>query len=160
MKNTKELVLAKIKETLLQVAPGAKVILFGSRARNDARSDSDWDILILVDKNKLDPDDFDRISYPLYELGWKINEMISPKLYTINDWLKRSFTPFYKNVEKYRRLLTRQESGHIIAMETETKKDIEIYFHFSDFFLFLTISLLLKYYVEGYREVSGSDRIK
>ena len=28
MKNTKELVLAKIKETLLQVAPGAKVILF------------------------------------------------------------------------------------------------------------------------------------
>ena len=46
MKNTKELVLAKIKETLLQVAPGAKVILFGSRARNDARSDSDWDILI------------------------------------------------------------------------------------------------------------------
>lgn len=100
MKNTKELVLAKIKETLLQVAPGAKVILFGSRARNDARSDSDWDILILVDKNKLDPDDFDRISYPLYELGWKINEMINPKLYTINDWLKRSFTPFYKNVEK------------------------------------------------------------
>ena len=100
MKNTKELVLAKIKETLLQVAPGAKVILFGSRARNDARSDSDWDILILVDKNKLDPDDFDRISYPLYELGWKIYEMISPKLYTINDWLKRSFTPFYKNVEK------------------------------------------------------------
>lgn len=50
MKNTKELVLAKIKETLLQVAPGAKVILFGSRARNDAHSDSDWDILILVDK--------------------------------------------------------------------------------------------------------------
>ena len=73
MKNTKELVLAKIKETLLQVAPGAKVILFCSRARNDARSDSDWDILILVDKNKLDPDNFDRISYPLYELGWKIN---------------------------------------------------------------------------------------
>ena len=56
--------------------------------------------------------------------------------------------------------MTRQESGHIIAMETETKKDIEIYFHFADFFLFLTISLLLKYYVEGYREVSGTDRIK
>ena len=50
--------------------------------------------------------------------------------------------------------------GMGIAMETETKKDIEIYFHFSDFFLFLTISLLLKYYVEGYREVSGTDRIK
>ena len=70
------------------------------------------------------------------------------------------FWEFYKNVEKYRRLLTRQESGHIIAMETETKKDIEIYFHFADYFLFLTISLLLKYYVEGYREVSGTDRIK
>lgn len=100
MEKSKEYILGRIKETLRQVAPGAKVILFGSRARNDAHSDSDWDILILVDKKKLDSDDFDRISYPLYELGWKINEMISPKLYTLSDWLKRSFTPFYKNVEQ------------------------------------------------------------
>lgn len=100
MKKTKKIVLAQIKKTLQRVAPDAKVILFGSQARNDARADSDWDILILVNKNQLEPDDFDRISYPLYELGWKLGEMISPKLYTFNDWLKRSFTPFYKNIEK------------------------------------------------------------
>ncbi|MCS2893170.1 nucleotidyltransferase domain-containing protein [Parabacteroides faecis] len=100
MEKSKEYVLSKIKETLHQVAPDAKAILFGSRARNEARPDSDWDILILVDKPKLDTDDFDRISYPLYELGWKINEMISPILYTFKEWEKRSFTIFHKNVEE------------------------------------------------------------
>ena len=103
-----------------------------------------------------------------YRLNQPVTEPEKPKTpdpATVRDlgfysnWPKFSLE-FYKNVEKCRRLLTRQESGHIIAMETETKKDIEIYFHFAYYFLFLTISLLLKYYVEGYREVSGTDRIK
>ena len=100
MKKTREYILNVIKKELHKVAPNAKAILFGSRARGDYNFDSDWDILILIDKAKLDPADYDRISYPLYELGWKFDEKISPKLYTINDWLKRSFTPFYKNVEE------------------------------------------------------------
>lgn len=41
MANTKEFILGKIKATLQQVAPGAKLILFGSRARNEAREDSE-----------------------------------------------------------------------------------------------------------------------
>jgi len=53
-----------------------------------------------LDKTKIDASDFDSISYPLYELGWKEGEQFSPKLYTMNEWLKRSFTPFYKNIEK------------------------------------------------------------
>lgn len=100
MKKTRESILNAIKNELQKVAPQAKAILFGSRARGDYHSDSDWDILILIDKPKLEPSDFDTISYPLYELGWKLDEKISPKLYTINDWLKRNFTPFYKNVEE------------------------------------------------------------
>lgn len=93
-------VIQAIREELRKVAPGAKAILFGSRARGDSRPDSDWDILILVDKPALDEQDFDTISYPLYELGWRLNQMISPKLYTLNDWMKRSFTPFFKNIQK------------------------------------------------------------
>ena len=48
---------------------GAKVILFGPQARGDAREDSDWDILILLNKDKVELDDHDYISYPFFELG-------------------------------------------------------------------------------------------
>lgn len=40
-----------IKEKMKSVMPqGSEAILFGSRARGDYREDSDWDILILLDK--------------------------------------------------------------------------------------------------------------
>lgn len=100
MKNTKEHLLLSIKNTILSVAPDGKVILYGSHARGDERADSDWDLLILLNKSKIESADYDLISYPLYELGWSEGELFSPKLYTIDEWQKRSFTPFYKNVEK------------------------------------------------------------
>lgn len=97
----KEHILNSIKETVAQVMPaGAKVILFGSQARGDAHEDSDWDILILLDKDKLEEADHDKYSYPLFELGWRIDAQIHPLLYTLKDWLKRNFSPFYKNVEQ------------------------------------------------------------
>lgn len=104
MQKMKEILKSKtvqtIRRELAMRASGAKAILFGSRARGDFQQDSDWDILILLDKQVLDDSDYDNIAYPLYELGWKIDQMISPKLYTLNDWMKRSFTPFYKNIEE------------------------------------------------------------
>lgn len=44
----RDALLRRIKETVLGFDPGAEVILFGSRARGDARPDSDWDILVLT----------------------------------------------------------------------------------------------------------------
>ena len=76
----------------------ARAILFGSRARGDARQDSDWDVLILLDKDRITSADMDDISYPIRELGWDIDEIINPIMYTTKDWEARSFTPFYKNV--------------------------------------------------------------
>lgn len=93
-------ILDRIRATLRVVAPGAKALLFGSRARGDARENSDWDILILLDQDRVRNDDFDNIAYPLVEFGWSIGEVITPKLYTTRDWLRRHFTPFYKNVER------------------------------------------------------------
>lgn len=94
-------ILQSIKERLGQVLPlGGRALLFGSQARGDAREDSDWDILILIDKEKVTNDDFDNVAYPLMELGWQLNAVINPLLYTYSDWQKRNFTPFYKNVER------------------------------------------------------------
>ena len=80
--------------------PDARVILFGSRARGDAHDDSDWDLLILLDKDAITRDDMDTISYPIRELGWELDEMINPIMYTTSEWEKKHFTPFYKNVMK------------------------------------------------------------
>lgn len=90
-----------IKRVITQTMPiGARVILFGSQARGDAREDSDWDILILLDKEKLEEADHDNYVYPLFELGWNIDVQIHPMIYTFKDWMKRSFSPFYKNIEE------------------------------------------------------------
>lgn len=99
--NTKqENVLNTIKKTLRDVLPlGAQAFLFGSQARGDAKADSDWDVLILLDKPRIETSDYNDISYPLVELGWEANECISPILYTMKDWMNYHFTPFFHNVK-------------------------------------------------------------
>jgi predicted nucleotidyltransferase len=37
-----------IKETALRILPGCKVLLFGSRARQDSSIDSDYDFLVIT----------------------------------------------------------------------------------------------------------------
>jgi predicted nucleotidyltransferase len=99
MTMSNEEMLDKIKCTVKANAPDAKVALYGSRARRDARPDSDWDILVIVNKEKTDISDYERIAYPLYDLGCESDASISVNLYIANDWNRRSFTLFYKNVE-------------------------------------------------------------
>lgn len=94
--------MAAIKEKIASFMPsfGVQVILFGSQARGDSHEDSDWDLIVLLDKDKLEETDHDLYSYPLFELGWKLDAQIHPLLYTFKDWQSRSFSPFYKNVER------------------------------------------------------------
>lgn len=75
-----------------------RIYLYGSRARGDAHEDSDWDLLIILDKPQIEQSDYDNVSYPLTSLGWDLGEMIIPVMYTKEEWDKSSFTPFYKNV--------------------------------------------------------------
>lgn len=94
-------ILKEIKQIAKEVLPkGGQLILYGSRARNDATEDSDWDLLILLDKPELEKGDYDNVLYPFAALSWDIGELISPIIYTKESWRKMSFTPFYKNVEE------------------------------------------------------------
>lgn len=99
IKQMDDKVINSIKQSLLLNLPtGGYALLYGSRARGEARSDSDWDILIVLDKDKLLPEDYDIISYPLRELGWELGENINPVMYTAKEWEESKFTPFYHNV--------------------------------------------------------------
>lgn len=98
--------LQKIKELLTQNLSGkGRAYLFGSRARGSAHSGSDWDILIILDKEVLETKDYDEITYPLSALGWEENQIISPIMYTKSEWEGQSFTPFFKNVEREKTML-------------------------------------------------------
>ena len=96
----KEFVIESIKNTATQTLPkGSELLLYGSRARGDAHKGSDWDLLILLDKDKVEENDYDNVAFPFTMLGWKIGEIIIPQIYTKNEWERMSFLPFHKNVE-------------------------------------------------------------
>ncbi len=98
---SKENVMNAIKDVANKGIPkGARVILYGSQARGDSGKDSDWDLLVLLDKKQLMPEDHDRYSYPFWELGWKIDAMIHPSIYTEDDWRSKVNPVFRGNVEK------------------------------------------------------------
>ena len=94
-------IIQAIAEKAKAVAPkGSEIILFGSQARGNARENSDWDILVLLDKERVSPADIDEVAYPLRELGWDFGETINTILFTKEEWNRDVASPFYQNVTK------------------------------------------------------------
>ena len=94
-------IIQAITDKAKSIAPkGTEIILFGSQARGDARKDSDWDILMLIDKKQVAPADIDNLAYPLRELGWDYGETINTILYTKEEWKRDVASPFYENVTR------------------------------------------------------------
>ena len=101
MVNDISIILNQIKNSVLSTDPGATLILFGSHARGDARPDSDIDILVLLDKEKITFDDRKRIGYPICDIVLETELLISPKIFSKHLWeTKYKITPFYKNVTR------------------------------------------------------------
>ena len=99
-------VIDNIKQVAKQVLPqGSTLYLYGSRARGDYHEDSDWDLLLLLDKPKVEFDDFAKYSYPIMERGWDIGEDFSVHTYTKNDWFHGPHAMFYYNVEEDKQVL-------------------------------------------------------
>ena len=93
-----------IKQTAARVLPkGSTLYLYGSRARGDYNSDSDWDLLLLLDKPRLELGDFDKYSYPFVLMGWDLGADIRPHAYTKDEWFNGSHALFTIMLKKKRR---------------------------------------------------------
>jgi uncharacterized protein len=102
----KENLLKLIKASVKATDPKAVLILYGSYARDDYREDSDIDLLILVDKEKITRVDEKRIKYPLYDIEFETGIIISPCVFSKHEWETRHrTTPFYENVAREGRVL-------------------------------------------------------
>ena len=99
-KNEKHII-SLIKNKIYRKDPDAEVILFGSHARGESRKDSDWDVLILV--NRLDVDRILEKEYreELFDVELEISEPISTFVFSKTDWeTRRRITPFYQNIKR------------------------------------------------------------
>ena len=98
---SKDDILQIIKMLVLKREPSAKIYLYGSRVKGTAKSDSDWDLLILLDKDRITNEIEQNITSPLYDLEFEIGEVISPMVYSEIEWVsKYKITPFYSSVMK------------------------------------------------------------
>ncbi len=98
--NDKSEILKEIKLAVLQIDSNAEVVLFGSRARGDFHEESDWDVLILVDKDEKDYEFKEKIRGALFELELEFGECITGIVRNRNFWEDISVTPLYKEIEK------------------------------------------------------------
>ena len=97
----KKILLNKIKDRIKEKYHAVNIVLYGSRARGDAKTDSDWDLLILINKNLTEKEKL-KIQHTLYEVELEADEIINAIIHSENEWNNplMQVSPFYENVKK------------------------------------------------------------
>lgn len=93
--------LREVKEAVLQFEPNAEVILYGSAARGEHGPDSDYDVLVLVDR-ALSTREENPIRSAIYHVGLEHGGLISVMFYADGEWDSTlvSASPYRRNVEQ------------------------------------------------------------
>jgi uncharacterized protein len=89
--------LQQVKATVLSVDPTAEVWLFGSRARGDAREDSDWDFFVLTNQNATWQYKHS-LRDKLYDIGYEAGNGVSAIIQSKQNYPLVAVTDLYRNV--------------------------------------------------------------
>jgi len=93
-------ILYHIKAKVLELNSDAEVILYGSRVRGEAHSESDWDILILL-PIVVDLQEEQRFRYHLLDVEMEYGQAFSVQVKSKVEWhQKYTVTPLYQNISQ------------------------------------------------------------
>lgn len=97
----KDNIINQIRQTANDSHPDAEIYLYGSQARGDSDKNSDWDILILLNQNKITFEIETQIMDKYYDLELATGVVISPLIYSKKEWnTKYVSIPLHKNIDK------------------------------------------------------------
>jgi len=90
-----------VKDVVQEIEPAAEIILYGSRSRNEETSESDWDLLILVDGD-VDDGRAEKVRHRLYEIEWEHDAVLCSVICSREDWDSPRYQtmPFHKNIDR------------------------------------------------------------
>lgn len=96
----REELLEEVRRAIREIEPDARIILYGSRARNDSDEQSDWDFLVLLN-GPVEDARIDRIRHRLYEIEWQCDEVLSCIVRSREEWSSPLYgsMPFHQHVE-------------------------------------------------------------
>ena len=92
--------LLDVKRAIMELVPGADLLLYGSTARGERSSESDYDILVLTD-GMLAASYQDVLRGVVYDIALDHDVVISLVFVSKDHWQLPSVcvTPFHRNVE-------------------------------------------------------------
>lgn len=97
----KSTLLEQVKTTIHSLVPNAEIILYGSRARGTARTDSDWDFLILLPTSR-DKTLEDQIQDCLYDVELETGTVLSSIIRSKKEWFSSRYAvlPLRQQIER------------------------------------------------------------
>jgi uncharacterized protein len=101
MSGRKQHILQMIRQKVNELDNTAEVILYGSRARGDNKQDSDWDVMILLNRKNVDKKVEQTFRHHLFDIELEIGVPVSVFVYSKSEWEgKYSITPLFQSIKK------------------------------------------------------------
>ena len=96
-KSAYEIVTNIIRSAVRRNDRDARILLYGSRARGNAREDSDWDVVVILNHD-VNADTRGNLSCDIWEEGQNVGEEINAFVYTEQQWNDAPPSMFKYNV--------------------------------------------------------------